>query len=64
VWPCPSTGSYIPSCPGWHIDHVIPLYRGGCDLGHNLQWLPVEIKLCHHDQPANKDCWEGEVYAP
>lgn len=64
VWACPSTGDNHPSCPGWHIDHVIPLAVGGCDMGHNLQWMPVEIKLCVPSAPGNKDCWEREVYAP
>ena len=62
VWACPSTGEHSASCPGWHIDHVIPLAVGGCDMGHNLQWLPTEIKNCADD--ACKDRWERRVYLP
>src|SRR6266496_3236711 len=29
--PCPSTGKSYGACPGWVIDHVIPLKRGGLD---------------------------------
>lgn len=28
------------TCPGWYMDHSIPLSCGGCDAVANLQWLP------------------------
>jgi len=26
---CPATGKYVGACPGWQVDHVIPLAIGG-----------------------------------
>jgi len=40
---CPSTGKNAGACPGWVMDHVIPLDCGGCDAIGNLQWLPTEM---------------------
>lgn len=60
LWPCPSTGSRIGACPGWAIDHVIPLNNKGCDAIHNLQWLPTTIKSC--PGTSCKDRWERRVY--
>lgn len=56
VFPCPSTLELRPSCPGWAIDHVIPLASGGCDAPINLQWLPDSIKSC--TAAGCKDRWE------
>jgi hypothetical protein len=36
--PCPSTGKSSGACPGYVIDHVIPLKRGGTDEASNMQW--------------------------
>jgi hypothetical protein len=36
--PCPSTGARSGACPGWIIDHVIPLCAGGADDPVNMQW--------------------------
>lgn len=40
--PCPSTGKRSGACPGWQVDHRIPLKCGGADLPSNMQWLTVE----------------------
>jgi hypothetical protein len=36
--PCPSTGKSTGACPGYVIDHVEPLKRGGADAPSNMQW--------------------------
>lgn len=59
--PCPATQLTIGACPGWAIDHVIPLACGGCDIVSNMQWLPVETKSSA--TPVAKDRWERSVYA-
>ena len=40
--PCPSTGLLSGACPGYVIDHVIALKRGGADDPTNMQWQSVE----------------------
>jgi hypothetical protein len=36
--PCPSTRKTSGACPGYVIDHVKPLKRGGADAPANMQW--------------------------
>jgi len=62
IHPCPVTFKASGACPGWSIDHVIPLASGGCNILENMQWLPNEIKTC-----AGKFCkdrWERIINAP
>jgi len=40
--PCPSTGRTRGACPGYEVDHVIPLACGGADDPSNMQWLTKE----------------------
>lgn len=40
--PCPSTGKTSGACPGYVVDHVTPLKRGGADKPENMQWQTVE----------------------
>lgn len=40
--PCPSTGKSKGACPGYVIDHVVPLKRGGSDASENMQWQTKE----------------------
>lgn len=40
--PCPSTGKSSGACPGYVIDHVQPLKRGGADAPSNMQWQTKE----------------------
>ena len=37
--------------PGYVIDHVTPLKRGGCDYPRNMQWQTIE-------DAKEKDKWE------
>jgi 5-methylcytosine-specific restriction endonuclease McrA len=37
--PCPSTRKTQGACPGYEIDHIVPLAAGGADAPHNMQWL-------------------------
>ena len=40
--PSPSTGKSKGACPGYVIDHVVPLKRGGKDASENMQWQTKE----------------------
>lgn len=39
--PCPSTGAHRGSCPGYVIDHVVPLCAGGADAPSNMQYQTI-----------------------
>lgn len=49
--PCPSTGRTSGACPGYVIDHIRPLKRGGADEPSNMQWQTVS-------EAKAKDKWE------
>lgn len=36
--PCPATGKPRGACPGYVVDHVVPLSCGGVDAPSNMQW--------------------------
>lgn len=60
-WKCPAPGgSYTGPCPGWAIDHVIPLACGGADAVYNMQWLPDAGKSC--GAAYCKDRYERKIY--
>ena len=59
-WACPATGKHTGACPGWAIDHIVPLDCGGVDAVWNMQWLPNEIKSAKG--PFSKDHFERRVY--
>jgi hypothetical protein len=40
--PCPATQQPTGPCPGYIIDHVIALKRGGPDSPSNMQWQTVD----------------------
>lgn len=53
--PCPATQRTNGPCPGWVVDHFIPLCAGGADRPSNMQWQPlaqsrlkdkIEIRYC------------------
>jgi len=39
---CPSSGQYTGPCPGFEVDHKVPLACGGPDTPDNMQWLTAE----------------------
>lgn len=41
--PCPSTGKSYGACPGYVVDHVTALKRGGADNPSNMQWQTKEV---------------------
>lgn len=49
--PCPSTGKSSGACPGYVIDHITPLKRGGADAPSNMQWQTEAAA-------KEKDRWE------
>ncbi len=49
--PCPSTGKTKGACPGYVVDHVVPIKRGGGDNPYNMQWQNVI-------DAKDKDRWE------
>jgi len=54
--PCPGTGIIQNSCPGYVVDHIIPLCNCGADAVENMQWQTVgDAKI--------KDRWERDVCA-
>jgi len=55
VHPCPANGNKSGPCPGWIMDHVVPLACGGADAVYNLQWLTVEMWRA-------KSLWERKIY--
>jgi hypothetical protein len=49
--PCPSTGRVSGACPGYVVDHIQPLKRGGADHPGNMQWQTSA-------EARAKDKWE------
>ena len=42
---CPSTQIFgMSACPGWSLNHSIPLACGGCDAVSNLTWMRNDVK--------------------
>jgi hypothetical protein len=60
VFPCPDTLK-PGACPGWAIDHWIPLKSGGCDIQINLTWMRTVHKSCAGR--VCKDRWERTYHA-
>lgn len=62
---CPATGEVRGACPGYVVDHVVPLCAGGPDAPSNMQWQTVdEAKL--KDREERKACRtsKGQGTAP
>ena len=44
--PCPATSKKSGKCPGYVVDHVVPLCAGGQDHASNMQWQTIaEAKI-------------------
>jgi 5-methylcytosine-specific restriction endonuclease McrA len=48
---CPSTGKNKGACPGYVVDHIVPIKRGGGDNPYNMQWQTII-------DAKDKDRWE------
>ncbi len=49
--PCPATGRSSGACPGYVVDHIVALKRGGADAPSNMEWQTIEAAKA-------KDRWE------
>lgn len=53
--PCPATQNTRGACPGWVVDHVVPLCAGGADHPANMQWqTKAEAKV--KDAAEHRQC--------
>ena len=48
--PCPSTGKTSGSCPGYVVDHIVPLCAGGADNPGNMQWQELSASKAKDKQ--------------
>lgn len=53
--PCPATGQIQKSCPGYIIDHILPLCAYGPDAIENLQWQ-TKAESKKKDILENRQC--------
>lgn len=61
--PCPSTGKPTGSCPGYVVDHIIPLCAGGADDPGNMQWQELATSKAK-DKQEWRQCRENAPTAP
>lgn len=61
IHPCPSTHKATGACPGWAMDHTIPLACFGEDSVSNMAWIPTVAKSGWKDWM--KDRYELMIYA-
>ena len=63
AYPCPTNTNTRGKCPGYVIDHIVPLCAGGADSPTNLQWQTVhdarvkdreEVRQCAAYRRAGK----------
>ena len=40
--PCPANQKTAGACPGYIVDHIVPLACGGKDAPENMQWQTVD----------------------
>lgn len=53
--PCPATQEPRGPCPGFIVDHVVPLCAGGADAPSNMQWQTVEDAKAK-DRDEHREC--------
>lgn len=53
--PCPSTNLTKGSCPGYVVDHIVPLACRGLDDPINMQWQSI-LEGKKKDRWERKDC--------
>lgn len=46
--PCPLTGKTSGACPGWEVDHIVPLACCGKDHWSNMRWLEKDLHKLRH----------------
>lgn len=51
---CPSTQQFTGPCPGYVVDHIMPLCAGGPDAVRNMQWQ-------ERTESYRKDALEREI---
>lgn len=51
--PCPANGRTHGACPGYVVDHIMPLACGGPDIPSNMQWQTAA-------EGKAKDRWERQ----
>lgn len=61
--PCPATGQTSGACPGWVVDHMIPLCAGGPDTPDNMQWQDKPTSL-RKDKYERQLCANIKKYCP
>ena len=54
--PCPVTQKTAGACPGFVVDHIVPLCFDGADLPSNMQWQEVRASY-------KKDVFERQACA-
>lgn len=52
---CPATNKFTGPCPGYIMDHMVPLRCNGPDVATNLQWQT-------RAESDAKDRWEGQCW--
>jgi hypothetical protein len=53
--PCPANGARDGDCPGYAIDHVVPLCLGGPDVVYNMRWQRL-AELKRSDSAETREC--------
>jgi hypothetical protein len=43
--PCPATHSSEGPCPGYIVDYIVPLNKGGKDSAANMRWVAIAAAL-------------------